>query len=109
MTNAEHPGDETERANESGDGDAEALQQQLFAAWAAVHPEGTRQQFDAEWTAMTNEAPPSDTTGEAPASWEQDPAVLKRRMFEEWRALRPGGTHEQFEAEWDAVTAARGV
>lgn len=114
MTNAKHPGDETDRASESGASDAGILKQELFAAWTTVHPDGTRQQFDDEWDAITNETRPnetrpSETTEQAPASWDQDPAVLKRRMFEEWKARRPNGTHAQFEAEWDAVTSIRGA
>lgn len=110
MTNAKHPGDETDRTLEIDVRDAMALKQELYAAWAAVHPEGTRQQFDDEWVAVTNTTRPSDTTsGHAPASEDQDPLVIKRRMFEEWIAARPGATNAQFEAEWEAVTALRGV
>lgn len=95
MTNPKHPGDET------------SLKQELFAAWTAEHPDGTRQQFDDEWVAMTNETRPSIATNHTPSSWDDDPIVLKRRMFEEWRARRPDGTHEQFEAEWGAITSTR--
>lgn len=110
MTNAKHPGDETERASESNNGDPEAaLKQELLAAWIEAHPDGTRQQFDEAWLAMTEEARPSDTTDGPPASWDQDPVVLKRRMFEEWKARRPDGTHAQFEAEWEALTSASSV
>lgn len=114
MTNAKHPGDETDHGSASANRDAEALKQELFAAWAAVHPDGTRQQFDDEWVAITSDARPgdtrpNDTTARASVSEDQDPQVIKRRMFEEWIALRPQGTRAQFEAEWAAVTATRGV
>jgi hypothetical protein len=109
MTNATHPEDATDLAAESGNSNPEALKQELFAAWAELHPDGTRQQFDDEWIAMTTETPPSDPTDRAPASSDRDPLVLKRRMFEEWIAGRPNGTHAQFEAEWAAVTSLRGI
>lgn len=112
MTNAKHPGDETTRSAEHGHDDPDGLKQELFAAWMAEHPERTRQQFDAEWvmmTALTSATPPIEVTTRAPATWEEDPEVLKRRMFEEWRALRPDGTHAQFEAEWGAVTTLSGA
>lgn len=107
MTNAKHP--ETDRTSASGNRDAEALKQELFAAWAAVHPDGTRKQFDDEWAAITNDTRPNDTTNLTPMSEDQDPLVIKRRMFEEWIASRPDGTHAQFEAEWQAVISIRVV
>lgn len=84
------------------------LKDELFAAWKAEHPAGTQEQFDEAWLAKTNEAEPAGVFVADPtsASWDQDPAVIKRRMFEEWRAIRPDGTHEQFEAEWSSITAS---
>lgn len=109
MTNAKHPGDEMDSASEIDVSDPEVLKLELFTAWSTVHPGGTRQQFDDEWRAITNVTRPSDAAVHAPASEEQDPLVIKRRMFEEWRALRPDGTHAQFEAEWQTITSIRGV
>jgi hypothetical protein len=94
MTNAEHPADDPN------------LELELFTAWKAEHPEGTRQQFDDQLRALTDVARPSLAANHVPHSWEDDPAVIKRRLFEEWRASRPDGTHAQFEAEWAAVTQA---
>jgi hypothetical protein len=108
MTNASHPGDETD-ATESADRAPDALKQQLFTAWAATHPGGTRQQFEDAWLAMTNDAPPSDGPNGPPAGEDQDPVVIERRMFEEWRASHPDGTRAQFEAEWKTLTSIRGV
>jgi hypothetical protein len=83
------------------------LKDELFAAWKAEHPVGTLQEFDEEWLAKTNEARPGIfVANPTSSSWDQDPVVIKRRMFEEWRASRPDGTHEQFEAEWSALTAS---
>jgi len=109
MTNAKHAGDERNQAGESGYDDPAGVKHELFVAWMAEHPEGTRLQFEQAWVAMTNEPRPSDATGDPPADWEQDPKVLKGRMFEEWMALRPDGTREQFEVEWAAITSVRGV
>lgn len=110
MTNAQHPDDETSRDDASLGYDAEGIKLELFAAWMVVHPDGTRQQFDDEWVAMTDATrPTSAATPSTPSSWEDDPEVLKRRMFEEWIAARPGGTRDQFEAEWRALTASSGV
>jgi hypothetical protein len=92
MTNAKDPGYQSD------------LKLELFTAWKAEHPEGTRQQFDDELGALTNVARPDLAANHVPRSWDDDPAVIKRRMFEEWRASRPDGTHAQFEAEWGAVT-----
>lgn len=108
MTNAKHPGDETSRDDESLGKDPESIEQELFVAWQAENPAGTRQQFDEAWVTMTSATRPSNVTAPAPTSWEDDPEVLKRRMFEEWIAARPGGTREQFEAEWRALTSASG-
>jgi hypothetical protein len=83
------------------------LKDELFAAWKAEHPVGTLQEFDEEWLAKTNEARPGIfVANPSSSSWDQDPVVIKRRMFEEWRASLPDGTHEQFEAEWSALTAS---
>lgn len=110
MTNAQQPDDET-KCDDGGESyDAEGIKLELFAAWMLVHPDGTRQQFDDEWVAMTNAARASSaTTASAPSSWEDDPDVLKRRMFEEWIAAHPGGTRDAFEAEWRALTASSGI
>ena len=93
MTNAKDPGNQTD------------LKLELFAAWQAEHPEGTRQQFDAELGALTSVARTDVAANHVPRSWDDDPAVIKRRMFEEWRVSRPNGTHLEFEAEWKAVVA----
>jgi len=107
MTKEEHRVDDTDR-------DPDAIKRELFEAWMAVHPAGTRQEFDDGWAAMTSDTRPSDTrpsffTGGPPPSEDRDPVVMKRRMFEEWVAHRPDGTREQFEAEWAAITSLRGA
>jgi hypothetical protein len=94
MTTAKHPGDDTN------------LELELFTAWKVEHPDGTRQEFDDELRSLTNDARPNLAAGHVPRSWDDDPVIIKRRMFEEWRAIRPDGTHAQFEAEWSAVTQA---
>jgi hypothetical protein len=94
MTNAEHPGDDANLE----------LEIELFMAWKAEHPDGTRQQFDHQLRALTHADQPTLAANHVPSSWEDDPAVIKRRLFEEWRASRPDGTPTQFEAEWKAIT-----
>jgi hypothetical protein len=85
--------------------DAEGIKQELLAAWSAEHPAGTRQQFEVEWAAMTNEARPNDAPiPTSPARWDEGPAALKHKFFEEWKAGCPEGTMDQFEAAWAAVT-----
>lgn len=101
MTKEEHRVDDTDR-------DPDAIKRELFEAWMAVHPAGTRQEFDDGWAAMTRDTPPRFSTGGSPPSEDQDPRVMKRRMFEEWMAHRPDGTREQFEVEWAAVTSVSG-
>jgi len=109
MTNAQFPDDETSRDDGGVGYDAERIELELFTAWMADHPAGTRQQFDDEWVAMTNATrATSAATPSAPSSWEDDPDVLERRMFEEWIAARPGGTRAEFEAEWRALTSVAG-
>jgi hypothetical protein len=105
MTNEEHHVDDTD-----GAGDPEAVKRELLAAWMAVHPGGTPQQFEDEWRTLTSSPPPRPrATGDrSPASEDQDPAVIKHRLFEEWRAYRPDGTRAQFEAEWETITSVHG-
>jgi hypothetical protein len=98
MTDGKHGG--------SDGHDPEGIKQELFTAWQALHPGGTRQAFDDELVALTTVTRPSLAENHVPRSWDDDPNVIKRRMFEEWMASRPGGTRAQFEAEWSAVTAA---
>ena len=98
MTDAKHDG--------IGDHEHEGIKQGLFAAWSLEHPEGTRQDFEDELVALTTETRKGLADNHVPRSWDDDPTVIKRRMFEEWRASRPNGTHAQFEAAWRAVTSA---
>ena len=90
-------------ASEGLDIDPEIVKSELLAAWLAAHADGTPQEFEAEWAAVTGASQPTATVG-APASEDQDPRVIKHRLFEEWVAQRPGGTREEFQAEWDAIT-----
>jgi hypothetical protein len=101
---------DNDRGGSTGEGndlDADVVKRELFEAWSAANAGGTPQRFEEEWAALTGATPPSVPPSTAPASEDQDPVVMKRRMFEEWIALRPGGTREQFEAEWSALTSRR--
>ena len=85
----------------------EAIKQEIFAAWKAEQPDATLQQFDDHWATLTSEARAIEmrpSTAPAEDAYE-GPHAIKRKLFEEWMAARPGGTREQFEAEWGAVTA----
>ena len=90
--------------SEGLDIDPEVVKRELLAAWLAAHPGSTPQQFEEEWAAVTKAARAASTTHDSPASDDQDPRVIKHRLFEEWVAHRPGGTREEFEAEWEAIT-----
>ena len=86
--------------------DPEAIKQEIFAAWKAEQPDGTLQQFDDHWVTLTSEArasAPRPSTASTQNAYE-GPDAIKRKLFEEWIAARPGATREQFEAEWGALT-----
>jgi hypothetical protein len=88
--------------------DPEAIKQEIFAAWKAEQPDGTLQQFDDHWVALTSEARSNATraaSAPTPNAYE-GPDAIKRKLYEEWIAARPGGTREQFEAEWGMITAS---
>ena len=85
--------------------DPEAIKQEIFAAWKAEQPDGTLQQFDDTWGALTSATRPGSVTTPGARDAYEGPDAIKRKLFEEWIAARPGGTREQFEAEWGAVTA----
>lgn len=87
--------------------DPEAIKQEIFAAWKAEQPDGTLQQFDDQWVALTSRTRTSATrpSNASPQNAYEGPDAIKRKLFEEWMAARPDGTREQFEAEWGAVTA----
>lgn len=91
-------------ASEGLDIDPQVVKRELLAAWLAAHPGSTPQQFEEEWAAVTKASRPTATTDGSPASEDQDPRVIKHRLFEEWVAHRPGGTREEFEAEWESIT-----
>ena len=109
MTSEKRPNDETNRSGAPADYHPEGIKHELFAAWKAEHPAGTLQEFDDTWAAMTNETRQSAAPNHGPARWDEGPEAIKMKLFEEWKAGRPHGTMDQFEAEWAAVTAVRGV
>lgn len=84
--------------------DPEAIKQEIFAAWKAEQPDGTLQQFDDQWVALTSATRTSGKRPSVPPNPYEGPDAIKRKLFEEWIAARPGGTREQFETEWGAVT-----
>ncbi len=87
--------------------DPEAIKQEIFAAWKAEQPDGTLQQFDDHWVALTGGTRTSVTRPSTTSIKDayEGPDAIKRKLFEEWMAARPGGTREQFETEWGAITA----
>ena len=109
MTNEKLPSDETDHGSVGLEHDPDTLKRGVFAEWKAEHPDGSPQQFDAAWAAMTNEKRPSDTTTRDASTWEAEAAILKHRFFEEWIALRPDATRQQFEDAWSQVKATFGT
>ena len=102
MTSAKQPtSDETNRGEIAVDA---RIKQEILAAWKEDHPDGTPQQFEETWSAMTA-ARPAEAPVRGPLRWDEGPDAIKRKLFEEWKAARPEGTMEQFDAAWRAVTA----
>jgi hypothetical protein len=97
--------------NDSGslDHDPETLKRELFAEWKAERPDGTREQFEEEWAAITGAERPSDDATNRDSSWDTEAKIIKHRLFEEWRGHHPDGTREQFEKEWRRVTDDSGA
>jgi hypothetical protein len=108
MTNETRPSDETNRGEGGDRGEIcgpDTLKRGVFAAWKADHPEGSQQQFDDEWAALTS-AEEDDGASRGDPSWDKEAEILEHRFFEEWIALHPDGTRQQFEDEWRRLTAS---
>ena len=109
MTNEKRPSDETSGGLPGLGHDPESLKEGVFAAWQADHPGGSQEQFDAHWTALTDpgrtSAPATGNDARAVTGDDAEAAILKHRFFEEWIALRPQGTRQQFEDAWREAQA----